>query len=91
MRRLHEQTPCQTTMTDYFQMPTNWKRYPRRKRCTLPVKIDEDLKEAKQNNNLIVLTFETIEDLQKLRNIAKEKSEWTKFFSLMCKQAENEN
>ena len=38
-----------------------------------PVKNDEDLKEAKRNNNLIVSKFET-EDLQKLRNIAKKNS-----------------
>ena len=36
-----------------------------------PVKIEEDLKEAKRNNNLIVSKFETIKDLQKLRDIAK--------------------
>ena len=47
------------------------KRYPGRKRGTLPVKIDEDLKEANWNNNLIVSKFKTTEDLQKLRNIAK--------------------
>ena len=35
-----------------------------------PVKNDEDLKEPKRNNNLIVSKFET-EDLQKLRNTAK--------------------
>ena len=33
----------------------------------VPVKI-EDLKEVKRNNNLIVSKFETLEDLQKLRN-----------------------
>ena len=55
-------------MTDYFQIPPNSKRYPGRKMYTPPVKIDEDLKEAKRNNNLVVSKFETIEDLQKLRN-----------------------
>ena len=38
----------------------------------VPVKIEEDLKEAKRNNNLIVSKFETIEDLQKLRNSERE-------------------
>ena len=84
MVRLHEKTPCEITMTDYFQIPPNSKRYPGRK-STLPVKIDEDLKEVKRNNNLIVSKFETIEDLQKLRNIAKERSQWTKFSSLICR------
>ena len=40
MLRLHE------NMTDYFQIPPNSKRYPARKRYTLPVKIDEDLKKS---------------------------------------------
>ena len=31
--------------------------------CTLIVKIDKDLKEAKQNNNIMESKFETIEDL----------------------------
>ena len=48
-------------MTNQFQILPNSKRYPGRKGCTLPAKIDEDLKEAKQNNNIIVLKFQTIE------------------------------
>ena len=40
-----------------------------------------DLKEPKQNNNLIVSKFKTKDDLQKLRNIMKERSECTNFFS----------
>ena len=64
---------------DYFQIPPHSKRYPGRKRCTLPAKTEEDLKEAKCNNNLVVSKFDTIKDLQKLRDIAKKKSEWTKF------------
>ena len=47
-------------MTNYFQIPPNSKRYLGRKRFTPPVKIDEDLKHAKRNNNLIVSKFETI-------------------------------
>ena len=71
MLRLHEKTPRQMAMTDYFQIPPHSKRYPGRKRCTLPAKIEEDLKEAKCNNNLVVSKFDTIKDLQKLRDIAK--------------------
>ena len=33
-------------MTDYFQIPPNSNRYPARKRYTLPVKIDQDLKKS---------------------------------------------
>ena len=33
-------------MTVYFQIPPNSKRCPARKRYTLPVKIDEDLKKS---------------------------------------------
>ena len=78
-------------MTDYFLIPPNSKRYLGRKRRTLPVKIDEDLKETKRNKNIIVSKFQTIEDLQKLRNIEKERSALTKCSSLICRQAENEN
>lgn len=39
---------------NYFQILSNSKRYPLRKRCTLPVKIDKDSKEAKQNNNNMI-------------------------------------
>ena len=49
----------------------------------LPVKILEDLKETKQNNNIIVSKFEGIEDLQKLQNIAKEISVWNIFSKLI--------
>ena len=50
-------------MTDFFQTPPHSKRYPGWERCTLPVKIGEDLKEAKQNNKLIVSKYKAIEDL----------------------------
>ena len=53
---------------DFFQIPPNSERYPGRKRCTLPFQMGKDFKEARQNNKLIVSKFETIEDLQKLRN-----------------------
>ena len=42
MLRLYEKTPCQMTMTDYFQIPPNSKRYPGRKKCTLPFKTNEN-------------------------------------------------
>ena len=66
MLRLHIKTPCQMAMTDYFMIPAKSKKYPGRKRCTLPTIIDEDLKEANKNNNTIVTKFKTIEDLRKI-------------------------
>ena len=90
MLRSHKKVPCQIAMTDYFQYHQIQEDILEEKRCTPPVKIDKDLKEAKRNNNLTASKSET-EDLQKLRNIAKERSEWTKFSSLICRQAEDEN
>ena len=59
--------------------------------CSLPVKTDEDLKEFKRNNNLTVSKFKLTEDLEKIRNMAIERSEWTKPFNLICRQAEDKN
>ena len=56
-----------------FPNTTVFKKISEKKKVYSPVKNDEDLKEAKRNNNLIVSKFET-EDLQKLRNIAKKNS-----------------
>ena len=84
---LHEKKTCQMAMIGYLQIPPNSKRYPGRKRYTLTVQIDKNLKEAERNDNLIVSKFETIEDLQKLSDIAKEGSEWTKFSNLICRLA----
>lgn len=54
-----------------FPNTTTLKKISWKKKVYSPVKIEEDLKEAKRNNNLIVSKFETIKDLQKLRDIAK--------------------
>ena len=50
-----------------------------------------DLIEPKRNNNLIVSKFKTKEDLQKLRNIVKERYKCTNFSSLICRQTEVES
>ena len=58
MLRLHGKAPHQMAMTDYFQIPANLKQCSWRKRYTLLVKIDEDLKEVKWNNNIILSKLE---------------------------------
>ena len=72
---MDEQTPCALSasdgqMEDYFNLPEKQKKYSGRRRCTLPVKIDEDLKKAAAENVLTVSKFEKSEDLQKLKSIA---------------------
>ena len=54
----------------YLQIPPYSKRYTGQKWCTLPFTIDGNLKEDNRSKILIVSKFETIEHLQKLRNIA---------------------
>ena len=89
MLRLDDETPCQLAMREYFNIPEKHKKYSGRKRCTLPVIIDEDLKEAAVNNLLPVSKFENFIDLQNLKKVAEDRNKWRKFSELICKQAED--
>ena len=46
MLRLDLEVPAQKAMDYYFDVPVNAKKYSGRRRCNLPVCIDNDLKET---------------------------------------------
>ena len=49
MLRRHNETPCQQAMEHYFDIPVDAKKYSGRKRNTLPVVINADIKTASAN------------------------------------------
>jgi hypothetical protein len=84
MLRLPEDTPCQEAMRYYFEKPFNAKKFSGRQRITLPVKINEDIKNCAKTNNILVTNFETINDLNTLKVIASDRNEWKRFSNLIC-------
>ena len=89
MLRLNEQVPCQQAMY-YFTVPEKARKYPGRKRSTLPVILDEDIKQAaKSNHTLPISQLEDINDLCKLKRLAGDREEWRKISSLICNNAED--
>ena len=90
MLRLDEQAPCQQAMRYYFDVPPNAKRYPGRRRTTLPVVIDEDIKKAARSNVIQVSQFESREDLKILKRVAEDRKLWRKLTSIICGNAEDD-
>ena len=89
MLRRHEETPCRQSMEDYFNVPENAKKYPGRKRNTLPIVIDNDIKTASAKCRLIQFSkFEDSDDLQTLKLVANNISEWRKVCDLISIHAD---
>ena len=63
---------------------------PRNFGTTLPVKINEDLKNCEKTNNILVTNFETITDLNNLKVIASDRNEWEKIPNLIRNIAEGD-
>ena len=85
MLRLADDTPCQRAMSYYFERP-NYKRFPRKPRMTLPVKIDEDLKECAKTKHIHVKEFKTLGNLNSLRDIAKDRKKWKQLVDDVCRR-----
>lgn len=101
MLRLDEKAPCQQAMDFYFDVPENAKKFPGKRRITLPVKLNEDIKEAAKtcelkfydlpnNLDIVILQFEDLNDLKKLRRVAGDRDEWRRIASIICTDAEGE-
>ena len=75
-------------MRYYFEKPFNSKKYSGRQRITLPVRINEDLKNCEKANNILVTNFETINDLNNLKVIASGRNEWKKIVTLSSHKRE---
>ena len=86
MLRRDEKTPCQRAMEFYFEIPREGKKFSGRKRCTLPVRINEDIKSA--SAEIPITTFDKIEDLRILKNIAQNREDWRNLSKLICGTAE---
>ena len=84
MLRLEESTPCQLAMQYYLNVPENAVKFTGRKRLTLPVRIDQDLKEAAKSNVIPIKKFENSNDLKLLRKIASNRVDWRRLSSTVC-------
>ena len=90
--RLPEDTPAQISMIHYFT-PTNNKRFKGRARITLPKTLDNDIEDTNKYNNDLSTIFKITQlknfnDLQKLKEIAKNRKSWISLTKLICNAAE---
>ena len=69
-------------MQYYFNTPPKTKRFPGRKRATLPVILNEDIKEGVQFNNIPITKFENSDDLNTLKSLASGRDKWKRFSSI---------
>ena len=76
MLRLDQKVPAQQAMNYYFHVPLKAKKYSGRRRSTLPVCIDNDLKETAKTAQIPVQQFSSRQDLDKLRSIAADREAW---------------
>ena len=76
MLRLDRRVPAQKAMDYYFNVPLNAKKFSGRRRATLPVCIDNDLKDAAKHTQLPVQQFLNRQDLEKLRSLATDRVAW---------------
>ena len=67
----------------YFDAPESSKKFPGRRRITLPICIDNDLREAAKSTNLSVKKFDSENDLQTLKILATDRKKWRKFTKLI--------
>ena len=88
--RLDNEAPCQQAMVYYFDPPQDAKKYSGRKRITLPVVLDEDLKETAKSKDIPVRKFECLEDLQSLRSLAGDRQTWRKLVNVVYGKAEDD-
>lgn len=91
--RLNKDTPAYKAMKFYFQ-PSEEKGFRGRKRTTLPVKLDEDIKvtlkciDTKQKYG--VTTLNKTEDLRNFEIIANDRKMWISLIEDICNAAEAE-
>ena len=90
MLRLDEKAPCQQAMKYYFTVPENAKRYSGRKRLTLPIILDQDIKTTMKRHPITVTSFENLQDLNRLKEIAKDRKCWRRLVSLICSDVEDD-
>ena len=88
MLRREEETPCQLAMKHYFSIPERAKKFPGRKRNTLPTVINNDIKKAAEIHTLPISNFESTEDLKTLKIVAMDREQWRNMCKQICKPAE---
>ena len=78
-------TPAQTAMEFYYQTAKEDKKFSGRQRITIATTIENEIKEA--NKNIIdfpIKKLETGEDLEQLRELAKDRNKWRKLSNEIC-------
>ena len=89
--RLPTSTPCQKSMSYYFECPPKAKKLRGRKRITLPLLFDNDLAEAaKYHQRLQKRQLKTREDLDIVRHLANDRNGWKNLTNLICRVTEGE-
>lgn len=85
--RLAKETPAQKAMEYYFTPKYNYKKFKGKTRASLPVVLDRDIKELHKSypNSIEMTKFESIEDLQLARTLAKDREIWKKIVKMICK------
>ena len=91
MLRLEENAPCQQAMKFYFTQPMEAKRYSGRKRSTLPVILDQDIKLISKRYPITVVTsLESMYDLAQMKEIADDRERWRSLVELLCNDVEDD-
>ena len=85
--RLPLEAPCQQAMDWYFEIPDNAKKYRGNQRITLPVKLNNDIVEGNNRNDLEVKQFKTRDDLVALRKLARDRDMWKELSKIICSVA----
>ena len=86
MLRRKKDTPCQQAMEYFFDIPEKAKKFKGKRRCTLPMKLNEDVK--KVTIDFPISQFERKYDLKALKTIAIDRRRWYNICKVICSSAE---
>ena len=88
--RLNQQTPAQKSMQFYFENHDQSRQFRGKPRTTIATVINKEISNAalQHNNPLYPQKLKSLEDLQKLRMLAADRSAWKKFSDLICDTAQ---
>ena len=71
----------------YIEIPDNAKKYRGNQGITLPVKLNNDIVEGNNRNDLEVKQFKTRDDLVALRKLARDRDMWKELSKIICSVA----
>ena len=90
--RIDDNTPAKKAMMHYFQ-PSESTKFQGRPRTTLPIKLSEDIKLTVTTDHSFIIEYNIRElkiknDLNKLKDIAENRSKWIELSDRIYKAAE---